>query len=39
MFLPIVYKIDEELFTDILNPVLDVLFENNIAYPELSLDF
>jgi len=36
---PIVYKIDEEPSTDILNSAFDVLLSNNIAYPELSLAF
>ena len=36
---PIVYKIDEEPSSEILNSSFDVLLSNNIAYPEMSLGF
>jgi 23S rRNA U2552 (ribose-2'-O)-methylase RlmE/FtsJ len=39
LYRPIVYKIDAEPSTKILDSAFDVLLSNNIAYPELSLGF
>jgi 23S rRNA U2552 (ribose-2'-O)-methylase RlmE/FtsJ len=39
LYKPLVYKIDEEPSTKLLNSAFDVLLSNNIAYPELSLGF
>lgn len=39
LYHPIVYKIDVEPSTKILNSSFDVLLSNNIAYPQLSLGF